>query len=254
MLVLGTSGAIVLSADPRKYEKVMYFYSLLKGMEATQNNTFARIGLAWDDINALQRKIRRKGLTHRDREHIAELLGDISLLEAILTYIRKTLSGLDEELPVFLPGLSEEERHLLDILEVDDVLSEIRLRIDDAFFVLEDLEKEVTGLSTLASTLHEGELRRVFSALRDNTAHSVAIGYALEMLEALIFGVYFIELLNFVIIYSGGERWLIEHKIFGIPDGAVLVLLTGVVTIIIAWRLIKFMHENTYNRFKEKFA
>ncbi len=254
-LILGTNGGIVVSADPRKYEKVMYFYSLLKGIEATQNNTFARIGIAWDEINGLQKKFRTKGMTHRDREEIAELMGNISLLEAILTYIKKSLAGIDEEMPVLLPNMSEDERALMDMLEIDDVLSEIRLRIDDAYFVLEDLEKEVNGLSTMASTLHEGELRKVFGALRENTAHSVAIGRALEMLEALIFGVYFIEVMNFIIIYSNGEDWLkVESWIPGVSRGAFLIVFTGVVTIYLAWKLINYMHNRTFEKIKKRIS
>jgi len=252
-LILGTNGAIVISKDPRKYEKVMYFYSLLKGIEATQNNTFARIGLAWDDINALHKKLKRKGITHQDQEQIASLMGNISLLEAVLTYIKKTLQQIDSEIPALTPTMSDDEKHLMEMLEVNDVLGEIRLRIDDAFFVLQDLEKEVIGLSTFASTLHEGELRKVFNALRENTAHSVAIGYALEMLEALIFGVYFIEVMNFIIIYSNGEDWLtMQSWIPGVSRGALLIVFTGVITILLAWRLIKYMHDRTFDRIRKK--
>ncbi|MCI0497652.1 MAG: hypothetical protein L0Z54_05105 [Thermoplasmata archaeon] len=53
------------------------------------------------------------------------------------------------------------------------------------------------------------------------TAHSVAIGYALEMLEALIFGVYFIEVMNFLIRYSNGEGYLTQMTAVGVTRGAI---------------------------------
>lgn len=249
---IGSSGVLLVAPEPRKYEKILYLYSLLKGIEVTQKNMFARMWVAWEEIDTLKKRLTKRAFSIEAQQEISELSGDIALFGAMLEYIEKSLSTIKEEMPDFTMGLSDDEDYLLKILDIPEIMSEVNHRVEDAIFVVEDLEKEIKSLEVLAGAIHEKETRKVFHALRDNTAHSVAIGEALELLEALIVGAYFVELMHLALRFSGSEEWLIEHKFLGISDIAWLFIGGGIGIVIVAWYVIQWKKRRTIRRFRAR--
>ena len=117
---------------------------------------------------------------------------------------------------------------------------------------MDGLEKEITSLEELSKTVSEKELKNVFTALRENTAHSVAIGEALEILEAGIFGIYMIEILNIAMETTG---WYDNDPADGlllIPLALWIILIGGVGGVYGGWKMLQRIKHRTLKKFTKK--
>ncbi len=252
-VILGTSGLILITKNPELYKHVLVLYPILNSIRAFQSNVFARMEMTMDNLNYL-----RNSITENKYKSISKLLEEISLLsgnvimfEAIFSFIQESIEGIGEQLKSMV-NLNEYEQEFLEHTDKDIMLETIRARVEDAKFIVDGLEKEITSLEELSSTLSEGELKHVFTALRENTAHSVAIGEALEILEAGIFGIYVIEVLNISMETTG----LYDNDPTGgmllLPLALWIVLLGGVAGVYLGWRMLQKIKRRTIKKFTYK--
>lgn len=254
-VILGTSGLILITDTPDMYKHVLVLFPLLNSIKTFQSNVFARMEMTMDNLNYIRKMITENSFDSLGKliEEITFLSGNVIMFEAIFSFIQESIEGISEQLKSMV-NLNEHEQEFLNHTDKDVVLKTIRARVDDAKFIVDGLEKEITSLEELSSTLNERELKNVFSALRENTAHSVAIGEALEVLEAGIFGIYVIELLNLGMETTG----LYEHD----PSGGALLLplpfwivaFGGIGGVYVGWRLLQRIKRKTMEKFSKKYG
>jgi WD repeat-containing protein 35 len=252
-IVIGESGALLISDNYKRYEGAMTLYSLFRSLEMFIMNTHSRFWMASDTMKELKTKI-----LHEETESVAEVMeeitelsADVSMFKAILGYIKESLLGLDKALNM---AEGETGKAFVGLLELSETLEDMKARITDASMVIENLNTEVQNLMDLSSTVNEKEMKGVFEALNENTAHNVAIGEALELLEAGIFGVYLIELLHISILFSGREHDLMHHHFLYLPYAFWIVVLGGVLGVYFGWTLLQRMKRKSIKEFKEKMA
>jgi membrane protein implicated in regulation of membrane protease activity len=252
-IFIGETGAILISDNYQRYEGALTLYSLFRGLEIFIMNTHARFWMASDTMKGIEERI-----LHEETESVAEVMeeiselsADVSMFNAILGHIDDSLKGLDRAL---LQAEGETGKAFIEILGLKEALDDMHARVQDAEKVILNLRTEVENLRNLSSTLSEKEMKGVFEALNENTAHNVAIGEALELLEAGIFGVYLIELLHISILFSGREHDLMEHELFHLPYAFWIVILGGVLGVYFGWTLLQRMKRKSIQEFKEKMA
>ena len=252
-VILGTSGVFLITEHPETYKHVMVLFPLLNSIRAFQSNVFARMEMAMDNMNFLRTSITENdyGSVSKILEEISLLSGNVIMFEAIFSFIQESIEGISDQLKSMV-NLNEFEQEFLDHTDQDVMLETIRARVDDAKFIVDGLEKEITSLEELSSTLSEKELKNVFKALRENTAHSVAIGEALEILEAGIFGIYMIEVLNIAMETTGMYENDPADGLLLLPLALWVVLLGGVGGVYGGWRMLQRIKRRTLQKFAKK--
>jgi len=254
-IVLGDSGLILITRYPDHYKHILVLYPLLNSIRTFQSNVFARLEMTMDNLNYI-----RKIITKGEYDSISKLIEEITLLsgnvimfEAIFSFVQECLDGIAEQLQS-LVNLNEFELEFMKHTENDVVLENIRARVEDAKFIVDGLEKEITSLEELSSTLNEKELKNVFSALRENTAHSVGIGEALELLEAGILGIYVLEFLNIAMETSGTYDHDPAGGMLILPLAFWIVVCGGLAGVYGAWRLLQRIKHRTIERVRKRFG
>ncbi len=251
--ILGSSGLLLISRNPETFKHMLVLYPLLNSIRTFQSNVFARMEMAMDNINYIRKKI-----SENDFESISKILEEITLLsgsvimfEAIFSFIQESLQGIKEQLDS-LVNLNEYEKEILAHTDNSVVLETIRARVEDAKFIVDGLEKEITSLEGISSTLNEKELKNVFDALQENTAHSVGIGEALEVLEAGIFGIYVIEFLNIAMETSGAYESDPAGGMLILPLTFWIVVVGGLLGVYGGWLLLQRIKKRTIDRIRNR--
>jgi hypothetical protein len=252
-VILGTSGLLLITDDPDQYKHVLVLYPLLNSIRTFQSNVFARMEMTMDNLNFIRKSITDDNYTSVSKlvEEVTLLSGNVIMFEAIFSFIQESIEGISEQLKS-LVNLNEYEQEFLQHTDQDVMLETIRARVEDAKFIVDGLEKEITSLEELSTSLSERELKNVFRALRLNTAHSVAIGEALEILEAGIFGIYVIEILNIGMEATG----MYENDPLGgaliLPSALWIVAIGGIGGVYLGWQLLQRIKKKTIQKFTKK--
>lgn len=254
-VILGTSGLLLITDDPERYKHVLVLYPLLNSIRTFQSNVFARMEMVMDNLSYIRNSIHDEDFTSVSKlvEEVTQLSGNVIMFEAIFSFVQESIEGIGEQLSSMV-NLNEYEQEFLQHTDQDIMLETIRARVEDAKFIVDGLEKEITSLEELSTSLSDREMKNVFRALRENTAHSVAIGEALEILEASILGVYVIEVLNLAMETSG----LYENDPAGgallLPLAFWIVLMGGVGGVYLSWKMLQRIKKKTLKKFTKKLS
>ncbi len=250
-VIFGTHGVIFITHNPDRYKHALTLYSLLNSIRTFQSNVFARMEMAIDNMDHLRTMISENAYESVSRllEEITTLSENLVMFETIFSFIEEALNGIDAQLKNQV-NLNEHEKEFLSHTNNEFMLETLKARVKDAHYILDGLEKEITYLEQLSTTLNEKEMKNLFGALRENTAHSVAIGEALEVLEAGIFGVYVLEFLNIAMETSGGFDEDPAGGMLILPLSFWIVVLGGLSGVYAGWRLIQWMKKKALDRFR----
>ncbi|MHA1908549.1 MAG: hypothetical protein ACW98Y_14705 [Candidatus Thorarchaeota archaeon] len=168
---LGDGGMLIVSPSWKEYETLMTFYSLLRSAEIFVDGLFNRMSLLGDELTQVVDLLERT--TEGDYTVITKaqnILTDATANYTILTstegYLHRGFAMIAKRWEQAADTVDQELRKKLG---VDSGFTSIIERINDIELVLNSIKNEVEGLQTLLSTQIEQQMRRVYSALRDNT-------------------------------------------------------------------------------------
>jgi len=248
-LFCGELGIILISKDADKYERMLYFYGLLKSIELFQNNIASRLAMTWDNITRIREKVHEKNISIMDLQiEVNKLADEISLFEAINSHIEISAKQIRKELERKREELSTKEKNIGEKLRIDNNIANIINRIHDTAPVIKSLSKEINGLKAVVSSMSEKETTLIFEAQKQLSAQSVAIGEGLEILEIILFGIYMVEVVDLIIILGGIEHALTHHYFLGMTIGLWIILIVGIIGILSGRYLIKTVKSNVFKK------
>ncbi len=171
LIMIGEGGILLVSPDWRKYESLVIYYCLLRSAELFVDALFNRISLLNDELNEARNLIERS--TEGDYSVITKAQNLLTEATANYTILNSTGGYLDRGFGLINEQWSKSkdsiDSDLLSLVAIDDGFMALLNRIRDIDLVLNSIRSEVEGLQTLLSTQIEQQMRRLYSALRDNT-------------------------------------------------------------------------------------
>ncbi|MHA2423941.1 MAG: hypothetical protein ACXAEF_04090 [Candidatus Thorarchaeota archaeon] len=168
---MGDGGMLIVSPNWKEYETLLTFYSLLRSAEIFVDGLFNRMSLLGDELTQVVDLLERT--TEGDYTVITKAQNILTEATANYTILTSTEGYLHRGFPMISQRWDQAkgkvDPELRKVLEVDQGFHSIIERINDIELVLNSIKNEVEGLQTLLSTQIEQQMRRVYSALRDNT-------------------------------------------------------------------------------------
>ncbi len=218
IILSGESGIMVTSKSCEKYESVVTYYSLLRGSEIFVNALFDRVSLLWDELADVRKLIDKT--TEGDHTVITKAQNILTDASANFTIIKSIGGYLTRGFELIHEGWKDEstkiDAEILSVIDLESTLYRIVSRINDAEIDLKSLESEVEGLQTLLSTQIEQQMRRVYSALRDNTRSTTEVirasertGNVLDVIELILSGT-----IAFDIVFALTGEYVTEFALF----------------------------------------
>jgi hypothetical protein len=197
LILGGDAGIFFISKNWRKYESLASFYSLLRSTELFVDSVFHRMSLLWDELAHVRRFLDRTSegdytVITKAQNVLSEASSNFTILKSIGGYLNRGFRMIHQR---WEKASEEIDEKIQDLFNMDLTFKRLINRIDDIEVDIGSLESEVEGLQTLLSTQIEQQMRRVYSALRDNT-HSTAeviranerSGNVLNVIELILSG------------------------------------------------------------------
>jgi hypothetical protein len=197
LILGGEAGIFFISKNWKKYESLASFYSLLRSTELFVDSVFHRMSLLWDEFAHVRRYIDQTTegdytVITRAQNILSEASSNFTILKSIGGYLNRGFRMIHSRWEDASGEIDPEVQNLFDM---DDTFKRLINRIDDIEVDIRSLESEVEGLQTLLSTQIEQQMRRVYSALRDNTQGTAEVirasersGDALNVIELILAG------------------------------------------------------------------
>ncbi|MFW9849998.1 MAG: hypothetical protein ACFFF4_12745 [Candidatus Thorarchaeota archaeon] len=168
---MGDGGMLIVSPNWKEYETIMTFYSLLRSAEIFVDGLFNRMSLLGDELTRVVELLERT--TEGDYTVITKAQNILTDATANYTILTSTQGYLHRGFPMISKRWQQASGYIdpemKQLLDIDAGFSSLIERIADIDLVLTSIKNEVEGLQTLLSTQIEQQMRRVYSALRDNT-------------------------------------------------------------------------------------
>ncbi len=194
---VGDAGIIVVTKQPRKYELLITFFSLLRSAEIFVDNLFHRLELLWDELAKVRMLIEQTAdgnyaVITQAQNILTNATANFTILSSTVGYLKR---GFDLIFERWGQVKGQTNTSLREAINIDPSFVTLLHRINDVELVLQSLSSEVEGLQTLLSTQIEQQMRRVYSALRDNTRSTSEVirasertGDALNVIELILSG------------------------------------------------------------------
>ncbi len=197
IIMIGSSGIIVISEDWKKYETLVAFYSLVRSSELFVDALFHRMSLLWDELGRVRKLLEKTA--EGDHTVITNAQNILTESSANFTIIKSISGYLTRGFSLISGRWEDESSHLSDdiknLVKIDKSFLRLQSRITDTEIDMLSLESEVDGLQTLLSTQIEQQMRRVYNALRDNTQSTSEVikanertGNVLDVIELILSG------------------------------------------------------------------
>jgi hypothetical protein len=170
-IFLGDGGLLIVSPHWKEHETLVTFYSLLRSAEIFVDNLFNRMSLLGDELTQVRSLIERGSegdytVITKAQNILTEATANYTILTSTSGYLERGFGLIVERWNGAKDKVSQDLRSLM---RIDNGFDSLLQRIGDVELVLRSIESEVEGLQTLLSTQIEQQMRRVYSALRDNT-------------------------------------------------------------------------------------
>jgi len=182
IVFLGDGGIMIVSPQWKRFESIVAFYSLLRSSEIFVDGLFNRMSLLTDELNQVRLLIELTSegdytVITQAQNILTEATANYTILSSTGGYLERGFRLISEKWSGVTDGIDSTLRELINI---DRGLSLLLDRISDIDLVLNSIKSEVEGLQTLLSTQIEQQMRRVYSALRDNTRNTSEVIRASE--------------------------------------------------------------------------
>ncbi|MFW9847860.1 MAG: hypothetical protein ACFFF4_01905 [Candidatus Thorarchaeota archaeon] len=197
ILLIGETGIIVASQNWKEYETAVSFYSLIRSSEIFVDALFQRMSLLWDELACVRKLLDRTsegdyGVITEAQNILTEASANYTIIKSIGGYLSRGFKLINKRWKDVSSCVDEE---LCNLIGLDKQFRIFVERIDDIHIGIEGLRSEVEGLQTLLSTQIEQQMRRVYSALRDNTRSTSDVirasertGNVLDVIELILSG------------------------------------------------------------------
>ena len=202
---LGTKGIILVSPEPTRYEEVLSLFNGLQALDIFQRNIHARVGALWDEMRETRRLT--EDVSELDIQRVSEAQHSLSQMTdqllaigECLRYMEDALEALSSEwrelrerraAEIVHPGVSR----LLSLLDIGNTLDLTGHRTRGIGRTLVGLQKEVSGVKELASTIGERQMRHLNENLQENIVQmetmsrsSQRTSVAINMLQLILAG------------------------------------------------------------------
>ncbi|MFW9920762.1 MAG: hypothetical protein ACFFED_14250 [Candidatus Thorarchaeota archaeon] len=181
-LFLGAGGILIVSPEWMRYETLITFYSLLRSSEIFVDGLFNRMSLLSDELNQARTYIEKTSegdytVITKAQNILTEATANYTILGSTGGYLERGFRLISDRWNLVKDQVDSSLRNLIGI---DRGLESLIDRIRDIELVLNSIKSEVEGLQTLLSTQIEQQMRRVYSALRDNTRNTSEVIKASE--------------------------------------------------------------------------
>ncbi|TXT57503.1 MAG: hypothetical protein BAJATHORv1_10205 [Candidatus Thorarchaeota archaeon] len=197
LLLVGDAGLILVSENWSKYESLVSFYALVRSAEMFVDGLYHRMSLLWDELAQVRILIEKTAsgdhsVITRAQNILTEASANFTIIQSIGSYLKRGFALLKEKWLSEREGVDEEA---VSVLNFQNTFDRLMNRISDTDIDLQSLSSEVEGLQTLLSTQIEQQMRRVYSALRDNTQSTSEVirasertGNVLNVIELILSG------------------------------------------------------------------
>lgn len=170
-LILGTGGIIFITPRPEHFQKVLSFYSFVRGLQLFQGAFYTRLKTMWDLIKDLRKEvlnIEREESINILEQKLSELSADIVLTEEIVGFM---VSGNADMQAIWKSHSKELDTANLALANHLDIEREIFVtgeKIADMRMDSKGLVDEVAGLRDMVNTLAEKRMRDLSKLMTDN--------------------------------------------------------------------------------------
>ncbi|MBD3405125.1 MAG: hypothetical protein GF411_03195 [Candidatus Lokiarchaeota archaeon] len=197
ILFLGDAGLIVVSKNWSQYESLVSFYALVRSAEIFVDGLYHRMSLLWDELSHVRKLIEQTAsgdhsVITRAQNILTDASANFTIIQSIGAYLKRGFALLKEK---WLREGEKIDSEAKSILHFEETFNRLLNRIKDTDIDLHSLSSEVEGLQTLLSTQIEQQMRRVYSALRDNTQSTSEVirasertGNVLNVIELILSG------------------------------------------------------------------
>ncbi len=182
LLLLGDGGIMIVSPNWKKYETLVAFYSLLRSSELFVDSLFNRMSLLSDELSQAASLIEMTSegdytVITKAQNILTEATANYTILSSTGGYLERGFKLICKKWHLVKDSVDSKLR---ESIMIDQGLDSLLDRISDIDLVLNSIKSEVEGLQTLLSTQIEQQMRRVYSALRDNTRNTSEVIKASE--------------------------------------------------------------------------
>ena len=170
-IFMGDGGMLIVSPKWKDYEILITFYSLLRSAEIFVDGLFNRMSLLGDELSRVVNFLERTSegdysVISKAQNILTDATANYTILTSAEGYLDRGFTMIAKR---WQDAADKVQPKLRKMLEIDSGFASLIERINDIELVLNSIKSEVEGLQTLLSTQIEQQMRRVYSALRDNT-------------------------------------------------------------------------------------
>jgi hypothetical protein len=251
-LIFGEFGLLLMHPNPKKFENFISCYSFIRSIVQSSQDLFFKLNNISTRLerlsNILTGKIDMETMG-KLRNELSEIDKELAVIEIVSGYLKEISSLMNEER--YLLKFSGEDVELLKILNAKNKLKKLNNRITEIENAIRSNLELATSLTRLSTTLSDNLQSKISNQLAESVKHQVAIGEAMELLEAGIFGVYALEAIHILMLMSGKEHELMHYKVFGFPIPFWIVLFAVVFGIYIGKKILEYRKRKVLEEYLE---
>ncbi len=233
-IIFGEYGILVTNFKEKELKKVLIFYSYVRSLTRTTSDIFLKLNKISNELEVLSDELKNNMDENKIREFRIKMSGIdkiLSTIEIMLGFLKEALTDLNRE-------------YLEQAFDFDFGISYRLKKLEDKLIEIENTLKSnlefSTSLTRLLTTLSEDYQFEISKQLSKSVKHQVALGEAMELLEAGIFGVYFLEAVHLLLLTSNLEKELEHIILFGFPLAFWIMLLVAISGIFIGKLILEY--------------
>ena len=170
-VIVGSHGIMVVGPNSKKHEPILLSFLALQSRDIFVHNVFARLFIVSDTLKTTRTKISQFEKDPNSipsiRHVLSETAKDIILLEEVLLYLEESL---EQDKTIQGKPASEEAERLYDVLKIDMMVYDLKIRIGDMQKILDSNKNEVIGLRQITDTISETQMFKLQEEIRGSSS------------------------------------------------------------------------------------
>ena len=170
-VIVGSHGIMVVGPNSKKHEPILLSFLALQSRDIFVHNVFARLFIVSDTLKTTRTKISQFEKDPNSipsiRHVLSETAKDIILLEEVLLYLEESL---EQDKTIQGKPTSEEAERLYDVLKIDMMVYDLKIRIGDMQKILDSNKNEVIGLRQITDTVSETQMFKLQEEIRGSSS------------------------------------------------------------------------------------
>mmetsp|Transcript_30863 Transcript_30863/g.100476 ORF Transcript_30863/g.100476 Transcript_30863/m.100476 type:complete len:994 (+) Transcript_30863:2-2983(+) len=170
IVITGSHGILIVGPASKLQEPVLLAFLSLRARDVFAHNVFGRLFIVDDTLKRVRLLIQEHekdpNSIPRIRHLLSETSRDIILLEEILLYLQESLV---QDKSIYAEPADESGKMLFTILKIDNMLDDLKIRVDDMQKILAGTRHEVDGLRSMTDTISETQTFKLQEEIKGNS-------------------------------------------------------------------------------------